>query len=379
MPPEILSEMSWSFAGKVPDVPLSNELDVEEWRTGSDDPANKPMFVTLPLLKVGVKSRNGLPWDKPSALRVVQEINTKRPEGNLGHLPKEKRSTDFGIPAMRWLGAMLDEATGLVWGKAYVPKSREDVREFLADAKRARARVGTSVYGIQGDKGLLDMTLESVDLGHPDRVSHPDAAAVPHLTAEMQDEPNKPKDGEENPMTGENVDSKLVQELINDKVKALTDVSALTSKIGEKDNLIAEMKGKVDTLTSVEQLVAEFAGATVAEKITKLVAEVTDLRKNQQKAQIDGWIAEAVKAVELEELHPTIIANMGPVDSLEKAKARVTELQERKDIKLIAEALVSAKAGPRAFIGGQDRSKALNLKDLEKPENIAQARAWAGF
>jgi len=310
---------------------------------------------------------------------VVQEINTKRPDGNLGHLPKEKRSTDFNLPALRWLGAMLDESTGMVWAKAYVPKSREDVREFLADSKRARARVGTSVYGMQGEKGLADMALESVDLGHPDRVSHPNAAAVPHLTAEMQDELNKQKDGEENPMTGENVDSKLVHELIDDKVKALTEVSNLTTKIGEKDTLIAEMKGKVDTLTSVEKLVAEFAGATVAEKITKLVSELTDLRKAQQKTQIDGWIAEAVKAVELDDLRPTIIAQMGEVDSLEKAKARVAELQSRDDIKLIAEALVERKAGPRAFVGGKERGKGLDLKDLEKPENIAQARAWAGF
>jgi hypothetical protein len=378
MPPEILSEMSWSFAGKPPDVPLSSELDVEEWRTGSDDPANRPMFVTLPLLKVGVKSKNGLPWDKPSALRVVQEINTKRPDGNLGHLPKEKRSTDFNLPALRWLGAMLDESTGMVWAKAYVPKSREDVREFLADAKRARARVGTSVYGIQGDKGLTDMALESVDLGHPDRVSHPNAAAVPHITAEMETDSTDPKTGENNPMN-ENVDSKLVQELIADKVKALTDVSTLATKIGEKDSLIAEMKGKVETLTGVEKLVAEFAGATITEKITKLVSELTDLRKAQQKTQIDGWIAEAVKAVELEELRPTIIAQMGDVDSADKAKARVAELQAREDIKLIAEALVERKAGPRAFIGGQERGKKFDMKDLEKPENIAQARAWAGF
>lgn len=378
MPPEILSEMSWSFAGKPPDVPLSSEIDVEEWRTGSDDPANKPMFVTLPLLKVGVKSKNGLPWDKPSALRVVQEINTKRPDGNLGHLPKEKRSTDFNLPALRWLGAMLEESTGMVWAKAYVPKSREDVREFLADSKRARARVGTSVYGMQGEKGLADMALESVDLGHPDRVSHPNAAAVPHLTAEMQDDSNDHKHGEENPMS-ENVDSKLVTELINDKVQALTKVSELSGQIGQKDTLIAEMKGKVETLTSIETLVAEFAGASVSDKIAKLVSEVVTLRKAEKKTQIDGWIAEAIKTVELEELRPTIIAQMGEVDSAEKAKARVTELQAREDIKLIAEALVERKAGPRALIGGKGKSGADWLKELNKPETIAEARAAVGI
>jgi len=376
--PEVLAEMSWSFAGKPPDVPLSSEIEVEEWRSGSDDPANKPMFVTLPLLKVGVRSQNGLPWDKPSALRVVQEINTKRPDGNLGHLPAEKRSTDYSLPVLRWLGAMLDEKTGLVWGKAYVPKYAQDVREFLADAKRARARVGTSVYGVKGNKGLSDMNLESVDLGHPDRVSHPDAAAVPHLTAEMKDDSNDHKNGEDNPMT-EQVDSKLVSELIQGKVDALSQVSALTTKVGEKDSLIAEMKGKVETLSSIEQLVAEFQGATPVEKLNKLIAELRDLRQKNQQAQIDGWIADAVKAVELEALRPTIIAQMGTVDSADKAKSRVAELQAREDIKLIAEALVANQAGPNAFTGGKDRDGNNPFKDLNKPETIAEARASLGI
>lgn len=378
MQPEILSEMSWSFAGKPPEVPLSSELEVAEWRTGDDDPKNKPMFVTQPLLKVGVRSRNGLMWDKASALRVVEEINTKRPDGNLGHLAKEKRSTDYNLPVLRWLGAMLDEQTGLVWAKAYVPAYAKDVREYFADAKRARARVGTSVYGMQGDKGLSDMTLESIDIGHPDRVSHPNASAVPHLTAEMQDDSNDHNQGEKNPMS-ENVDSKLVNELIQDKVKALTDVNTLTTKLGEKDSLIAEMKGKVDTLTAVEQLVAEFQGATLPEKLNKLVAEVRDLRQKNQQAQIDGWIAEAVKTVELEDLRPTIIANMGTVDSADKAKSRVTELLAREDIKIIAEALVERKAGPSAFVGGKDRGGNNPFKDLNKPETIAEARAALGL
>lgn len=171
------------------------------------------------------------------------------------------------------------------------------------------------------------------------------------------------------------VDSKLVNELIQDKVKALTDVSNLTTKIGEKDTLIAEMRGKVETLSNIEQLVAEFQGATPVEKLNKLIAELRDLRQRNQQSQIDGWIAEAVKAVELEDLRPTIVAQMGTVDSLDKAKARVAELQNRDDIKIIAEALVAAKAGPNAFTGGKDRGGNNPFKDLNKPESIAEARS----
>lgn len=376
---DILAEMAWAFAGKQPNVPLSSELEVEEWRQadGSGDPANRPMFVTLPLLKVGTASRNGLQWDKASAMRVVNEINTKRPDGNLGHLPKEKRSTDFSLPVLRWLGAALNEEDGMVWAKAYVPKYAADVREFLADAKRAHARVGTSVYGLQGAKGLQDMTLESVDLGHPDRVSHPDAAAVPILTAEMKNESTDDKHGEnKNPMANEN-ELQLVSELTTAKNDALRQVSELTTKLGDKDKLVTEMQGKVDILSSVDKLVAEFAGATTVEKIGKLVSELADLRKAQAKAQVDAWIAEAIKAVELEALRPTIITQMGEIDSEAKAKARVEELLKRDDIKLIAEALAFKAGGPRAFVGltGKDKTETFD----ESPEAVAASRSRVGI
>lgn len=385
MQPEILSEMSWSFAGKPPNVPLSSELEIEEWRhaEGNDaDPANRPMFVTLPLLRVGTRSRNGLDWDKPSAMHVVNEINTKRPGGNLGHLPAEKRSTDYKLPVLRWLGAMLDEQSGLVWAKAYVPKYAQDVREFMTDAKRARAKVGVSLYGMRGEKGLSDMTLEQVDLGHEDRISHPDAAAVPIITSEMQNSTNENKTGEDNNPMPEKDELQLVSELSADKTKALQQVSELTSKLTERDTLVSELKKRDEGLKEVEKLVAEFAGSTIAEKIGKLVSELSDLRKVQKKSQIEGWIAEALKAVELADLHPVIIAEMGEIDSEANAKARVQELMGKEHIKVIAEALAEKHMGPRAFVGSTDKKdggRQQSLKELNKPETIAEARAWAGL
>ena len=370
---EVLSEMTWGFAGNVPEVPFAAGLDPTEWKADESDPQKRPLFVTLPLVKIGARSQNGIEWTRSRALRIVNEINDKRPEGIVGHIPLEKRSTDYRLPSLRWVGAMLDERNLLVWGKAYVPNYAQDVREFLIDAKRARARVGTSVYGTRGEKGIEDMTLESIDLGHPDRVSLPDAAAVPKLTAELHNE-SVNKGGDTNPMETE---LKLVSELTTQKDNALRQVSELTSKLGEKDNQIAEMQSKVSVLSGLEKLVAEFSGATVTEKLEKLVAEVRDLRAKQQQAQIDGWIAEAIQAVELEALRPTIVAQIGTVDSLEKAKARVTELRAREDIKLIAEALVERQAGPHAFVGGKGRGEN-PLKELDKAETISAARAWLG-
>ena len=375
--PVLLAEMVSDFRQGFPDVPLASDLDIAEWKTADPNAAaaDRPLFVTLPLVKVGTKSRNGLQWGRPEAEHLVSEINSKRPEGGLGHTPFDKRSTEYRLPALRWVGALLD-SNGTVWGKAYVPKYAQDVREFFMDAKRSRARVGTSVYGMEGDKGLRDMNLENIDIGHPDRISHPVAAAVPRLTSELQHSNGKP-DGDEITMGDE---LKLVSELTTQKDTALRQVSELTTKLGEKDTLIAEFQKRDGTLKGVETLVAEFAGDSVTAKIEKLVSEVRDLRKAQRKTQIDGWIAEALKAVELEDLHPTIIAQMGEVDSAEKAKLRVAELMNREDIKVIAEALRDKNAGPRFISGDKKRGgKETDLKQLNNPETIAEARAWAGI
>jgi hypothetical protein len=195
----------------------------------------------------------------------------------------------------------------------------------------------------------------------------------------MKTESTEKQEGDKNPMPEQN-EGKLVAELAEAKTKALQQVSDLTSEKTRQDALISEMKGKVETLASVEKLVAEFAGSTVAEKIGKLVSELSDLRKAQQKTQIDGWIAEAVKAVELESLRPTIIAQMGEIDSEAKAKSRVEELLKRDDIKVIAEALAYKSAGPNAFVGNKNSAKDANsLKNLNNPETIAEARQWAGI
>jgi hypothetical protein len=122
--------------------------------------------------------------------------------------------------------------------------------------------------------------------------------------------------------------------------------------------------------------VAEFKGETVAAKISALISELTDLRKAQQKATIDGWIAEAIKAVELEDLRPVVLAEMGEVDSEAKAKARVQELLQAPHIKIVAEALAVKSMGPRAFVGVGGDGK---VQFDESPEAVKASVAKTGI
>ena len=178
----VFYEMVSKFLGSFPNVPIADGVQLEELTNGD----TSPMFVTLPIMKVDVRSRNGRLYDREQVERIRDQINTKRPVGEEGHLRDEDRAHKFTVPPLRWVGAVL-EADGTLWGKAYVLASATNVREYLRTAKAANAKVGTSIYGTarEGKKGeVLDLEIESIDLVHPDRVGVLQAAANPMISRE---------------------------------------------------------------------------------------------------------------------------------------------------------------------------------------------------
>ena len=164
-----------------PSIPFAPGLSLESF-ADEDDP--KPFFVQLPLVEVGKTSANGLTWDASAARNLVEQINSKRPEGILGHVPKEQRHFSYKLPSLRWVGATI--AGNTVWGKAYIPPDKLELRAYLQQSMKLSARVGTSVYGTSKGRGLAGFNLESIDLGHPDRVSSPVSAAVPQVVSEFE-------------------------------------------------------------------------------------------------------------------------------------------------------------------------------------------------
>lgn len=344
-----ISEMRKGF----PEVPLAPGVDLDAIKT--DDP--DPMFVTLPLLNVGGKSENGFTWNEAGVQRVVNEINAKRPEGILGHVKPEERSHRYDLPAVRWVGATLDEH-GIAWGKALVIESK--AKQYFRTAKSTRARVGTSVYGVRGTKGLEDMTLESIDFGHPDRLGLRSAAAVPEITSELSQEG-------EPPMTE---DIKLVSELTTQRDEAKRLVSETEGKLADAQKIIAELKGKETELANLGEIVAEFSGATVADKIKALVAQVKAAADAERKRAVEGVVAELVK---LDELRPLVIAELGSADA-ESAKGLITEIMARPHFKTLAEKL--ARAGGPNVVTGDPRPDVAKVTD---PAFIAAARSEFGF
>jgi len=379
---ELLGGMVSELRGSYPDVPFAPGVDAEGIR---EDDAN-PMFVTLPLVKVGGVSRNGLHWKREAVERVVAQINDKRPEGYLGHVPAEKRATQFEFGKLRWVGAKLAD-DGTAWAKAYVPKYAEDARDYFRLAKRTGAFVGTSVYGMKGEAGLEDMQLESIDLGHPDRVANPASVAVPMVTSEMAEETPPPtpphsnregmkKEGgdvTENKQESEPVDENktAVAELTALRDAAMGQVAELTAQIEQGKAAVAELQAKVAVLEQISELV----GGDPLEAVRGWMAEKAAAAEAARSAAIGAVVTELVA---LEALRPTVLAQLGAVQTADEARVRVSELMAREDIQVIAEALAQRTMGPRAVVGAAVNAAEL-LKQVGDPKFAAEARSMFGF
>lgn len=336
---EIINEMVTQFGGKYPDVPFAAGVDSEAFLTDKD-----PFFVTLPIAQVGVKSGNGLDFKRADVERIVQQVNTKRPEGNTGHTPKDKRSSEYTIPKVRWLGAMIDE-DGVAWGKAWVPNYAPEVREFFRDAKRSGAKVGTSIYGLKGAAGLSDMDLESIDLGHPDRLGVREVGAIPQITSELQDENH-----EEATIMAEN---ELINELRTQRDSNVALVAELTGKVATAEKLASELQTKA---TLADAVIAEL-GADPVKTAKDLIAELVDLKKAKLANAIDDVIAELVKVPALRGIAKKEVAG---AKSTDEARTLITEFMETDEYQELATALVLKASGGRAIVTEFNREKKLD-------------------
>ena len=350
---EIICELTSDFRGKYPDVPFAEGVDVEAFKSETN-----PFFVTLPISKVGVTSRNGRTFDRAAVERIVNQVNDKKPEGGLGHLTPSERGSRYEMPKVRWLGAMID-TDGTAWGKAYIPEYASDVREFFKTAKMANARVGTSIYGKEGEAGLADMTLEQIDLGHPDRLGVLEVGAIPKITAELEDQNTEAIMPEK----------EVIAELIAAKDATIAE---LQSKVSEAAATVAELTKKAEI---ADGLIAELGSEKPVEKVQKLISVVAELEAKQHKTAIEGVVAELVT---LEDMRPIIKGQLGDVKALtvDAAKEKIVALLNDEGNKKVAKALALLVSGGRAIV-----TELKTGNELKEPTaaDVAKARAEWGI
>lgn len=277
---------------------------------------DNPMLVTLPVAKVGVKSRNGYTYTAEAVKAMAEQINSKRPEGRWGHLRADERATRYDPPAVRWLAAELD-ANGVLWAKA-TPVT-PDAREHFRVATAARANVGTSIYGMatidKDNTTVRHIDLESIDLADPARVGVPETVAVPVITAEMS------------------IEEAIVPEELTVQLQELT---------GERDGLqaqVAEMQAANQTL------LAEMEGYKA--RISELQGQLSN-----------GWIETAVSEIKLPALRPIVAEQLEgrSFETREAAEAAVALIQEKPSIKAVAAELTKAALGPNVVVAAEQNA-----------------------
>lgn len=295
--------------GAYPQITLSEDVRAQ---LGDD-----ALFVTLPVARVGARSRNGRTYTREAVQAIVDAVNMQRPEGRWGHLRDDERATRYDPPAVRWLAAMLDE-DGVAWAKG-LPVTAE-AREHFRIAKIAGARVGTSVYGmgkLEGDR-VVSFELETIDLADPNRVGVPDTAAEPILTTEMA------RDGEiEMEITLNDVPEAVRQQIIeqyaagNNSGERLAEMEAQVTTLSEQvATLTAEL---ANAQGQTARLLVTYAEARIAEQVQLepvrvLVGRLVGIREQDGARMIDG-------AASIEDVDAAIAATLSDpsVEAFNKA------------------------------------------------------------
>lgn len=362
-------EIVTEFKGEYPELPTPSDIDLSAFSSNGE----KPVFVVLPIGKVGQRSRNQtrpLKYSRTALQRIVEQINTKRPEGEYGH-PEPGDAKNYQAPAVRWLSATIDDE-GRAWGKLVA--TRPDSREHLRVAKATNASVATSVYGTATHDGetVWDYELDRLDLADPSRAGIADAIGVPHLVYEMFAEYEDPN----------HMDPTTIQTQQRDGL-----ITSLQTQIDTYKEKVSEMTSQVSELAPYREIVTEMAAVFPGTEMKQLVSEMTavigerdklklanqELKKSQLAVTQKEIVSEMVK---VEKLRPIVSKLIGTVESEEDIRNRVKEILEDEDIKALTKSAVSEMSGPAAIISLNTGDKpTVKIDD----DFVAKSRASTGI
>lgn len=359
------------FRGNFPVIPTADGVDMEALRGLDED----PFFVTLPVVpKVGQVSGNGILYDNQLLDTIGEQINTKRPSANFGHLTKEQRDTGFQNPVAFWVGAKRVDDT--LWGKAYVLPGED--RVYMERLKALNGQISTSIHGSgnhqrigKGKTRLTSFNLDYLDFAHPSRAAL-GGGSTPAITSETMG-------GEDDPATAGTTEGSIMdkQELIAeltvaDVPAALRD--AIVQEAGEQagqEAQIAELTQAVEDrdvqLAAAATAVAEYRERDFAAKLDTMVSELIDW-------EVTGEDATAKFDALKRTLRSRIVSELA--DKREDDDIKEASEIAWAELKPIAETVRDALAGPPAIVGSGN-GKRTKLEDT--PQARAEARAAFNF
>lgn len=359
---EILHVHISELQGAIPDVPLSSGVDYAALVAGDDD----PVFLTLPLMAAGAVSRNKRRYGAEEVQALVEQINTNRPGGILGHMSAAERSTRFDLPSLMWVGATVKDGTALA--KAYIPRYAENVREYVLKSKARRAKIATSIYGTADMDGeqVRNLQIESIDLVDPARAGLAVAVAEPTITREtLENEEGDMPDNQE-----------WIAELRGQREQIQEQLDTVRTQISELQNRVSVLEQHEATVTAIREMIPE---GDLVQNIREMQVAVNEFMESQRVAAIAEAVTAALGDIAQNERGAALIREMvGPVDSPEAAAARVAELLGKDSVQYALKSIVGEMGGPGAIVTGNGNNGSGNHID-DSPEALQAARRQWGF
>lgn len=377
-----------SFRGKYPDVPFAPTFDLEAIKQGDA----KPFFVTLPIFEIGKVSDNKLRYTREFCESIVRGINEGGKVGIRGHIPKEKLTTDYPLPAVYWVGATIVGNRG--WGKFYVPpgEHREHYRVLVnAGGEEAVSIYGkpTRIYEYADGTYTPELPDFQLDLAPPDRASLKFEDRRFYVTSEMEGENPMSSEVDMRQVLAEMTDDALMEMMGEDRVSRMTEMYAkkknrklvamemqafppetiaeYEQNVTRRDDQIAEL---TDTVNDQRTLIAELRQKMVAGALDAAVDEVF-IEWNVKTEKGKRRLAELKKTI-----REGAIAEMG--DEADDAKVADAVRASMTANEWVVEMARDALAGGSAAAGSDEQRGSGRTVKLPTQEEIEEARAKLG-
>jgi len=341
--------------GAYPTVPIAADVDYAELIAGDDD----PQFLTIPIGKANVKSGNGRYYDEAWLQELERQTLTNRPIGLFGHLSESERATAFPMEAVHWVGAVREQDSGILWGKAYIVPgpARDRIRRYKAQGKTLATSIDAHADGAW-DESLnayrMDpktLKLAQIDIAPADRAGIATLARVPALTSEMQN-------GTVELSEVQNKEPKMADKTKLDYINEMeaSDARLLPDPVRQAVLSTVPVAPEVATVATIRETLGLDAKADVAGAI----AEMKRVQAEQAKAAVTSRITELVKdGIKMEGVRPLVMElvtarNPQTVGEAEAAYKAVAELDS---VKALLAARVVETMGPpqRNPVQGQQR------------------------
>lgn len=356
MPPdEMMREYVVSeFKGGFPAVPHAMGVDVEALTKGDTD----PFYVTLPIARVGEISGNKLLYDEALVKSIVEQINSDKPTGIMGHISSEDLSSAFPEPEVYWIGAALEGSTA--WAKGYVPPGK--ARDHLHRQKATGGRIATSIFGPPPDK----------------RIPTSDGKAFRIEGWKLQQLDLAPYERAALKLGGQFVVTREMEEEIPpmDKAQLIAELKAEEIPASIREQIVKDYEAQQQTTKRIAEIEGERDAAN--KRVAEMEAQIAKLSGDNFTSTLNSKIAELVKVETLRtSAYRAVIAEIGKSSTdIAAAEKALSEYLDSDEYKELAEMVVGRLAGPAAFVSGRS-DKPAQLKDT--PETRAEARRIFGF